>query len=301
MAGAFTAIHSYSDPGLDKQNYFDHELTVRLSAEAIAYCVYDGNTGKFLHLESFDLREPGRKLYMPGDKEKSNTSKLTALLETDLSWLTQKFSKKRVLVDQGSATLVPEALYNEQEKVSIFEFNVAGGPYKVNELHTDHIQQLNTYAIFHLPSAINDLIDRFFPDAIVLHHSTTIIQSLFLKHMNQETDKQLFVNTGRSRMDMIRFIGKKLEYYNSFRYNTAEDFMYYLIFVLEQLGLNPESVELMMIGEIDRHSTLSDLVHKYVRNIKFVERNNDFRYSFVFDQLPGHYYFNLLNASLCES
>jgi hypothetical protein len=29
-------------------------------------------------------------------------------------------------------------------------------------------------------------------------------------------------------------------------------------------------------------------------------RNDQFRYGNVFDELPGHYFFNLLNAGLCE-
>ena len=110
----------------------------------------------------------------------------------------------------------------------------------------------------------------------------------------------LFVNTGHAHIDILQIKDKKLDYYNTFRYNTAEDFMYYLVFVVEQLNLNPESVQLMLLGEIEKHSPLSDLMHKYIRNIQFLERNSDHRYSFVFDQLPGHYYYNLLNASLCE-
>jgi hypothetical protein len=108
------------------------------------------------------------------------------------------------------------------------------------------------------------------------------------------------VNTGQSHIDILQIRDKKLDYYNSFRYNTSEDFMYFLVFVVEQLKLNPESVQVVLLGEIERHSSLSDLLHKYIRHISFIDRSSDHRYSFVFDQLPGHYYYNLLNASLCE-
>ena len=300
MAESFTAIHTYSDPGLEKQRSYDYELSIRLSAEAISYCLSDSNTAKFLHLESFDLAEPGMRPYIPGDRELNDTTKLNALLDGDLHWLTNKFSKTRVLIDQGNSSLMPEALYSEEDKGNIFEFNIAGGPYKESELHHDHLHSLNAYSIYHVPASLDSLINKFFPEAAVFHHSSAIIQSLYLKYMNQESDKHVFVNTGKSRVDILRLQGKKLEYFNSFRYNTAEDFMYYLIFVVEQLGLNPESVEMMMMGEVDKHSSLSDLVHKYIRNVHFIKRNEDFRYSFVFDQVPGHYYYNLLNASLCE-
>ena len=300
MADIFKAIHTYSDPGLDKQKFSDYELSIRLSADGLVFCLLDNSTGKFLHLESYNLADPGIKPYIPGDREMTNTGKLIQLLEGELNWLADSFSKTRLIFDQGQSTLVPEALFKEEEKGSMFDFNIAGGPYKETELRHDHLKSLDAYAIYHVPASFSDLFQRFFPGASVYHHSTAVIQSLFLKNINQENAKLLYVNTGKSRMDILRFKGKKLDYYNSFKYNTAEDFMYYLIFVVEQLGLNPESVEVMMLGEIDKHSSLSDLALKYVRNIHFEKRNEDFRYSFVFDQLPGHYYFNLLNASLCE-
>jgi hypothetical protein len=300
MADNFKAIHTYSDPGLDKQRFSDYELSIRISTDGLSYCVLDSNTRKFLHLESFDLSEPGRKPYIPGDKEMLNVNKLLHLMEGDLKWLANSFQKIIIVVDQGMSTLIPDALFNENEKANIFDFNIAGGPHPEKDLRHDYLKSLNAYAIYHVPTSLSDLIQRFFPTASVFHHSTAIIQSLFLKNVNQENDKLLYVNTGKSRIDILRFKGKKLDYYNSFKYNTADDFMYYLIFVVEQLVLNPESIEVLMMGEVEKHSSLSDLVFKYVRNIRFANRNEDFRYSFVFDQLPGHYYFNLLNASLCE-
>lgn len=300
MADSLKAIHSYSDPGLDKNKLFEYELSIRISAVGCAYCILDSTTGKFLHLESFDLAEQDRKPYIPGDEELTNTAKLSQLLEGELSWLTNDFSKTRLLINQGKSTLVPEALFNEKEKGNVFDFNVAGGPHQETELFHDHLKSVNAYAIYNVTPTIGELLHRIFPGALSFHQSSAFIQSVFLKYMNQENENLLYVNTDKSRIDFLRIKGKKLDYYNSFMYNTAEDYMYYMIFVVEQLGLNPESVDVMMMGEVDRHSSLSDLILKYVRNVNFVNRNEDFRYSFVFDQLPGHYYFNLLNASLCE-
>jgi len=300
MADSLKAIHTYSDPGLDKQKLFEYDLSIRISVDGVTYCIFDSNTGKFLHLESFDLSEPGKKLYIPGDKEATDTSKLSLLFEGELQWLPGSFNKTRLIIDQGNSTLVPEALFNEEEKGKIFDFNIAGGNDPDAELKHDHLNSINAYSIYRVPASFRKLVSRFFPNATVCHHANVLIEGLYLKYMNLDNDKMLFVNTARSRIDILRMKGKKLEYFNSFKYNTADDYMYYLIFVVEQLGLNPETIEMIMMGEVDKHSSLSDLAHKYVRNIKFMKRNEDFRYSFVFDQLPGHYYYNLLNASVCE-
>ncbi len=69
---------------------------------------------------------------------------------------------------------------------------------------------------------------------------------------------------------------------------------------MEQLGLNPESVNLVFMGEIDKNSALYHIAFKYVRNISFIERSDYFRYSYVLDELQSHNFYNLLNAGRCE-
>lgn len=300
MADLFSPIHSYSDPGSDNQKFQDYELNLRISPDALSYCVFDSVAAKFLHLESYDLREPGRNPVIPGDHGQWVSTRLSELLEDKLADMAGGHQKCRILLEWGNVALVPEALYSEDEKAAIFDFNNAGGPYPVNELRHDALPGLNAYSIYHVPPAVGSLLERFFPGAGLHHHSTALINGILQKYINLGNDKLLHVNVARSRVDILRLKGKKLDYFNSFTYNTAEDFMYYLIFVVEQLGLNPESVELIISGEVDKHSSLVDLVMKYIRYVQFVKRNDDFRYSFVFDQLPGHYYYNLFNASLCE-
>lgn len=300
MAEGFNAIHTFSDPGLDKNSVFEYELSVRIKSDSLAYCILDTRTNKFLHIESWEQSLAERKAFIPGDKEPGDMSRIDQLLEGELNWLTGNFSHKRIIIDQGKSTLIPQALFVEKEKEKIYNFNVAGGPYPLSELRHDKASSLNAYAIYHTPASVNALLEKFFPSAQVYHYSSAFILPVFYKYMNRGDDQLLYINVSGSRVDILRLKGKKLDYFNSFRFNTAEDMMYYVIFVVEQLGMNPENIEVVMIGEVDRHSSLTDLVMKYVRNVSFVQRNDDFRYSFVFDQLPGHYYFNLLNASLCE-
>lgn len=300
MAESVKAIHTYSDPGLDKQNTFEYELSIRLGVDGFSYAILDTNTRKFLHLEAFDLREPGRSIHVPGEDRKTDTLKLRKLLETELRWLSAPFSQVRLMIGNGSSTLVPEALFDKTEKAALFDFNMAGGPFHAENIYFDRLRVSDAVSLYHIAPDEGLLCRDFFPEAVIYHHSSVLIQALLMKYMNQDNDLHLFVNTGSSRLDIMRMKGKKLDYFNSFTYNTAEDYMYYLIFVVEQLGLNPENVQLIMTGEVERNSRLTDLVRKYVRSISFAERNSDFRYSFVFDQLPGHYYYNLLNLSLCE-
>jgi hypothetical protein len=68
--------------------------------------------------------------------------------------------------------------------------------------------------------------------------------------------------------------------FNSFEYQTPEDFIYYLLFTAEQLSLNPEIFQLELLGTITRNDPYYAMAYKYIRNVSFFdvsvlqERNN---------------------------
>jgi len=84
-------------------------------------------------------------------------------------------------------------------------------------------------------------------------------------------------------------------FYNSFNYHSAEDFIYYLLFVCEQLHLNPETIEVVLLGEIEKNSTVYSLTQKYIRTIIFGERTDGAQYSYQLQTIPSNYYFTLFN------
>ena len=70
----------------------------------------------------------------------------------------------------------------------------------------------------------------------------------------------------------------KLLLYNTFEYNTNEDFIYYILFVLEQLNLNPETINLVFLSDVIENDELHSIAYKYIRNVTFGNRNDTFTY-----------------------
>ena len=92
--------------------------------------------------------------------------------------------------------------------------------------------------------------------------------------------------------------GKNLKFYNTFNHQAPEDFIYYLLFTCEQLQLNPETIEVVLIGEIEKKSALYSTTHKYIRNIKFGVRKTDADLSYQLQEIPKHFYYTLFSEYL---
>ena len=111
--------------------------------------------------------------------------------------------------------------------------------------------------------------------------------------------KTLFVHVQSSQFEIIVLEGGKLLFYNAFEYQTTEDFIYYTLFVCEQLKLNPEEIPMILLGEVERKSALYDIVNKYIRNVTFGKRPVEIEYSYKLQELQDHFYYNLFSQYLC--
>ena len=131
-----------------------------------------------------------------------------------------------------------------------------------------------------------------------MHNSTPLIETLILRYKNQDSNT-VFVNFQKGEFGILLLEGNQVKLYNSFRYETKEDFVYYVLFACEQLKLNPETIELVLIGELDVESDHYQLLYKYVRNINLISKPDAFSYCYELNELPGQYFYNLYCQYLC--
>ena len=61
--------------------------------------------------------------------------------------------------------------------------------------------------------------------------------------------------------------------YNTFDYTTKEDFIYYLLFTAEQLGLNPEEFPLVLLGNVTKEDELFKIAYTYIRNVSIIKNS----------------------------
>src|SRR2546421_440654 len=95
--------------------------------------------------------------------------------------------------------------------------------------------------------------------------------------------KKVFANFHSSYFEIVILEGRGLLFCNAFKYKTSEDIAYYILFVYEQLHLNPEEIELILSGEIEKTAKEHSLLYNYIRNIKFDTLHENFKYSYKFD------------------
>ncbi len=205
----------------------------------------------------------------------------------------------------------------------IIQIGMDGAVLAVNDKISNKYIAFEKYAFQNVFSfkMVSELLDLLFQNSklsphvykaivcvIVSNRSTLVPNPLF---ENDKKEMYLSFNTSPEEgevvmvddlkaldFEVVLIEGKKLIFYNTFRHHSAEDFMYYLLFACEQLQLNPENIELVLLGEVERNSALYNVAQKYIRNLKFGERKVDADFSYQLQALPKHSYFTVFSNYL---
>lgn len=280
-----TPEYSITDESFRKNNPESYALTMQLTESGVSYCLKDLDTDKNVMLVSYPF---------PAANSDRKADFLSELLQQQ-PWL-HKTALPLILINSDKFTLIPTMLFNVSEKELYLRFNCH--PERGEDIFSDKLLLTDAYSAYALPKNTRANLLSQFPDAKIVHFSSCLIESLLRQFRNQEKT-QVFANIHHKSFDLLIIEQRKLKFFNSFCYQTRDDFIYFLLFVMEQLSLNPESIPVHLLGEIEKESEIFEMAYKYIRNACFVERNNMQTYSYVFDRIPGHFFYNLLNARLC--
>lgn len=88
--------------------------------------------------------------------------------------------------------------------------------------------------------------------------------------------------------------GKDLQFCNSFEFKNVNDFLFYLMNIVEQLHLNPLQLQVEVSGKISEKSSYFSAIQMFLKNVAMVE-DDRFEKSF-----PYTLFFNHCKSVLCE-
>ena len=261
-----------------------HDLYIYIDEAEITCAVADKKDRKFIALESWEFSPENRKAQL--EQIRFNSKVL------------HPENYRNVICCSGfrNSTLVPVPLYEADTAEQ--HLHLSHRKQQGEVLHTDEILQLEARNIFAIPADCSEIISNWFRHAEIHHTSTALIEYLLTTNRNRN-DEIMTVNVHRTYLEIIVIKGRVLLLYNCFNYETPEEFVYYLLFVCEQLHLNPDHVVVQFAGEIEKSDSLFQLTSRYVRNAGMVSRPEILDYSAVIHELPSHFHFNLFSQVIC--
>ena len=262
---------------------------MQLSLHGLYFSIYNPDKGKHLGLEAYHFNDL---------KDETEISGKLDLILNRTGWFAYPFKKFRLLYQNTFSTLVPAPLFNEKQKSLFLGFNQ---PFAENHrIVFDTLKNSEAVNVYYVPNPIVEKVRDFWPNASITHFSSPLIECLSLNYKNKLEKETLFLNVNDGSYSLVCFKNNKLLYHNVFTYNTKEDFIYFLLATMEQLGFNPKNTDLILLGKIEKSDEVFQMIDQYISSYQFIKKNNDLNLSYVLDDIRHHQYYILLNALQCE-
>ncbi len=231
------------------------KLSIQVSLNGLSFCVADTVSQKLLYSDSMLFHEELNPLTLLVELKK-------LFQKHDL--LQKQFDEVIVVHRNTLFGLVPKSLFNADEISSYLQFNAKVLPTDVFAYdEVEHQDIINVYVPY---MNVNNYVYDLYGEFTYVHNGTVLIQSLLSNQGNANTTV-CYAHVSKKQLDITVISQKKLLLFNSFLYETKEDFTYYLLFVLEQLELNTEEVPVKLFGVIEEDDPVFKLCYEYVQNI----------------------------------
>ena len=256
------------------------KLYLQVSLQDFSYCVKNQVNNQVLHFKSFPL-----------DPYKTVEQQLDVFFDKE-ELLQAGFQEVLVLHNNNLNTFVPSALFDEHSLGSYLQYNTKVFP--TDYFDFDTLPQMEMENIYVPYVAFNNYFLDVFGSFDFQHINTSLIQHFLAKSVN-DGSVEFFVHIAANHFELVLFQNKKLLLFNSYEYQTKEDFIYYILFVFEQLQLNQQTQVIKLYGNIDKESDLYQIAYQFIRNVEIADLHTIAQTLSVTNEQLQQYYI-LLNA-----
>ncbi|WP_298424705.1 DUF3822 family protein [uncultured Kordia sp.] len=270
-----------------KRNNIDHtkfqKLSIQISLNGLSFCILDTVENTITDLQHFQFETVTNPLQLEVE--------IINILNSHKEIFDQSFQEVTISHINTLSTFVPKPLFSDKNLPDYLKYNNKILP---NDYITFDVITNNDMVNVYIPYVnINNLFFDKYGVFTYKHFATILLENIFqLSDNSQETT--VYVHVQKGQFEIIVIKNKRLLLYNSFEYVTSEDFIYYVLFSIEQLELNTNELQLYFLGDISKEDILYTVTYTYVRNVSFVDKKHPFTFHESITKPDHHKDFTLL-------
>jgi hypothetical protein len=180
--------------------------------------------------------------------------------------------KVTLILNNKLSVLVPKDFFNEENCLDYLKFN--SRLLKNDTASFDYIEEFEVHNVFITYGNVTNYLIEKFGSFEFFHYSTVLLKKLY-SDTPKDKIARIYVNINKSYLNIIVFKGKELNYYNTFDYETKDDILYFVLFVIEQNKLINNETKMKLIGEEKIIKNYYDYLSKFIKNLEMKNTEYD--------------------------
>ena len=271
---------------IDPTRSLSYNITIQCALDGFCFALHDAEEQQIVDLE----------LYQTSGTNEGSV--ITETLEKAIfkRGLYQKpLHSAQYIVDNGLCTLVPQELFDAQKKESYFMFS--------HELRLGYtlrhelLPELHAVNVFAVPVRQEQQLNKLWNNLRTTHRSSVFLNAI-LNEEPYDSPVNAFINVNSRSFDLAVVRDRQLVFFNNFKFNTKDDFAYFLLFALEQQSSGTD-IPVSFSGLISSNSEIIRLCERYIKHIRFARPDGRIKVDMSLNDTPFHYYYIPYKSLLC--
>lgn len=285
-------VNKIADETFDLQQISQYNLYLAIGKNNVRAAVVDKTRNKFILLEDYELNN----IFTPVQA----AQQVQEILQERDFLGKPDWHQIRISIKNQSFTLMPETLFEAQAAETYLRLNCDLDTYH-EQVYTYTHAGLDAVNIFAIDKYLITTLNQSFPNKNLQYfHQTSALIATLLHFGERNGQKKLYALVEKNSLTILVIQNSGLEFCNIFHYTTPEDFLYFLVLVMQEQKLNPEVDIITIWGDITHDSALFNLMRRYIRHVHFGSKPTGVDYSYKLEDLFAHRFFDVYSIHFCE-
>lgn len=230
-------------------------LSIQVNLSGLSFCVYNPDLQAIEHFYELKL-----------DATQPTFHQAVKEFVSQKNELQQEFEQVKIIHNNDFFSLVPKELFSSNSPKEYLRFSVAD--FQENPVSYDEIPSVQAINVYVPNTELNICFRDIYREIQYEHFASLLLKTIHL--FESSSENEAFLHFEENRFYMAVYKNQNLTFFNCFSFQTPTDVLYYLLFSLEQLGLNLSEISLFLFGEISYEQEVFKLIYSYIESVGFL-------------------------------
>ncbi|TAE48910.1 MAG: DUF3822 family protein [Cytophagales bacterium] len=258
-------------------------------SEADLYISFDYQHIKFGIVIDNRLQMLEHLYYYQGIKIEEWQDKLENLTK-DFDFLAKKDWKNVYILPPLQAfTLIPKEFFvadNAAKYLQNIDNKIGNNPI-ISNLQ----QSFEAVNVFNVPKSIYEWGKKNYNNVHFMHITEAFLNQI--KDKNTEKNSQMHIFVNEKYLSIAVLNEAEVQFCNVFEYKSSRDFLYFVLFILDELRLDKTNTAIKLYGQINQVAEIYRLLNNYVSQLTLWEGAITIEMSEIFSHITKLHYFDL--------
>jgi hypothetical protein len=250
--------NKFEIPGFDIEKLNQYQLSCEVSDCSFACSVIDVIDNQTIVFEKYDFPE--------SDETNSISYYLQHIYATHDFLKSLRWKSIEIIIDNQSFTHIPAELFKKEYTTRYLQLAKGASITNDEEVHTHLHEDLGIVNIYSTDSELFNWFSGTYPlvELQYLHKTSQLIELAIFSSKAQTA----FLHFGNHHFTMVITANGTLKFCNRFAYKTSQDLVYYVLFTMNELEIEPDEIILRLYGNIQEQTEDFDSLSQYLTNVK---------------------------------